>query len=240
MATDILVQNPGNEDPAAHAFEGVRRELKLLRHAVEGFTAERNDIDIPDYSATLEQLAESMEKHSGYFRGLAAKPALEQTVQSIADQIVIQAKTVRGDESAALNRASVMFSEASDSITARVKAARNRDQQNKWVWKIAGATAVGFAILGATVPGIIAYLAPSAWAWPERRAASSLGMGLSEAGMRMIRIDGSDEARAIIRAVHVISDNAETVTACYKAVATTSKPARCAISIRPEVSPPQK
>ena len=240
MAADILVQPQVGDDPAAKAFEGVRRELKLLRHAVEGFTAERNDIDIPDYSATLSQMAEGMEKHSGYFRWLAAKPALEQTVQSIADQIIVQAKTVRGDESAALNRASAMFSGASQSITARVKSARNRDQQNKWVWKIAGATAVGFAILGATVPGIIAYLAPNAWAWPERRAASSLGMGLSDAGMRMIRVDRSEEARAIERAVQVISDNAETVTACYKAVATSSKPARCTISIRPEVSPPQK
>lgn len=43
------------EDGAARAFEQLTREVSLLRAAIEGLTAVRATIDIPDYQPTLER-----------------------------------------------------------------------------------------------------------------------------------------------------------------------------------------
>ena len=44
------------DDPAA-AFDRLRGEVSLLRSAIEGLTAARESIDIPDYEGSLHESA---------------------------------------------------------------------------------------------------------------------------------------------------------------------------------------
>jgi len=48
-----------DESSAVQAFEGLRREISLLRRAIEGLAAEKRDQ--PDYGPTLEALATTNE-----------------------------------------------------------------------------------------------------------------------------------------------------------------------------------
>lgn len=57
----MIQQDPQQDDPE-EAFDAVRRELSLLRHALEGLTAAREKI--PDYSATLAQINKSLGVHA--------------------------------------------------------------------------------------------------------------------------------------------------------------------------------
>ena len=52
-------------DPAAKAFEALREEVALARRAVAGLAAERASIEIPDYSATLGEIAKGHGRHGG-------------------------------------------------------------------------------------------------------------------------------------------------------------------------------
>jgi hypothetical protein len=47
-------------DPAAEAFARLEGELALMRRAVQHLAAERADIVIPDYGATLTDMAKRM------------------------------------------------------------------------------------------------------------------------------------------------------------------------------------
>ena len=60
MTTDLLLHKQASDDPAAQAFEGVREELALLHQAVKGMAADRHELEIPDYNATLAQMADKL------------------------------------------------------------------------------------------------------------------------------------------------------------------------------------
>src|SRR3546814_1754394 len=55
------------DDPAA-AFDRLRGEVSLLRSAIEGLTAARESIDIPDYEPTLERTRS--EEHTSELQSL--------------------------------------------------------------------------------------------------------------------------------------------------------------------------
>ncbi len=227
-------------DEAATAFTDIRDKLAGLTRAVDSMAGEWKALVIPDYTDTLEKMTEQMQANADQLAEWANKPALELTPKALADAITKAGAMARAEDHAALSGATKAFGEASNSIAARVKSARGRDDQNRWVWKITGATAVGFTILGATVPGFIAHSAPTAWAWPERRAASSLNRTLPEAGLRLIQVDDSDKARILITAAHIVDDNWQVIDGCAKAAMRVRRPERCIVSVKPGEGEPLK
>lgn len=69
-------QDTGREepvDPAAVAFEALRREVALLNVALAGLAAER--ASAPDYSETLGEIAQGVRVAVGRIGKLAASPA---------------------------------------------------------------------------------------------------------------------------------------------------------------------
>ncbi|MEW6020204.1 MAG: DUF6118 family protein, partial [Pseudomonadota bacterium] len=62
-------------DPASEAFEWLRLEVALLRRAVEGLAAER-DQPAPDYSPTLAALKKSLSEVQATLEALGERPAL--------------------------------------------------------------------------------------------------------------------------------------------------------------------
>jgi len=62
-------------DPAAEAFARLEGELALMRRAVQHLAAERADIVIPDYGATLTDMAKRMGAISESLKGMASRIA---------------------------------------------------------------------------------------------------------------------------------------------------------------------
>ena len=87
MTTDLLLQKQASDDPAAQAFERVREELALLHQAVKGMAADRHELVIPDYNATLAQMAEKLGTVDEQLAVIADKPALRLTPEALGAQI---------------------------------------------------------------------------------------------------------------------------------------------------------
>ena len=81
------------QSSAARAFEDLRREVTLLRRALEGLTAERRDQ--PDYGPTLEALATSNDEIRGWAKKINERPAMQLTPQRFADEIEAAAALLR-------------------------------------------------------------------------------------------------------------------------------------------------
>jgi hypothetical protein len=67
------------EDGAARAFAQLGREVSLLRAAVEGLTAARENIEIPDYEPTLERTEKILVALAQRIDPIAKSPLLTMT-----------------------------------------------------------------------------------------------------------------------------------------------------------------
>ena len=219
-------------DPAAVAFETLGTEVKMLRLTVQAFIAEKAQATATDYLPTLTEIVARLDKHNEYFRKLWEKPAIQQTAQDIAEQIIAQGKIARGEEALALERARKTLADASSAIIARVNSAWARDKQKKWGLAIAAGIALTFTVIGAIVPGVVDRIVPTDWRWPEQRAASHLGMGFSEAGLHLISLDGSEQGARLRGSQRIINDNIEKLEACQIKAATTKMALQCSLNVK--------
>lgn len=73
-------EESANGDDPALAFERLRGEVSLLRHAVEALTTARESIDIPDYEPTLERTEKVLEILVQQIDGVRKSPAMTLTV----------------------------------------------------------------------------------------------------------------------------------------------------------------
>lgn len=235
MTAQLLVQSSAaDEDLAAAAFDGIRAEMTLVRLAVQQLASERAEIIVPDYSETLGDIIERAKKHSQYFKHIIESPALSQTAEIIAAQIIHQGKAARAEEKQILETARNALATAANAIIERVNAARVRDEQNQQLWIVGAASAALFTLLGATLPGIVNRAVPTAWRWPEQSAANSLGMSLSDAGLHLISTENPDYAQTLSQTAQIIQNNSRTLKKCENKSAQTSKPTKCSIMIKAE------
>src|SRR3546814_19616215 len=75
MANDNDTAEP--VDPAAVAFTRLEGEIALLRRAVEKLATEKADIDIPDYSETLGEMAQDLSALTAMMDEIDTKPAMD-------------------------------------------------------------------------------------------------------------------------------------------------------------------
>ena len=64
-------------DPATEAFARLEGEMAMVRHTVQNMARERADIVIPDYTATLGQMADQLAQVSKTLGAIGDKPAIE-------------------------------------------------------------------------------------------------------------------------------------------------------------------
>lgn len=180
-------QDIGSEapvDPAAVAFEALRREVALLNVALAGLAAER--AAAPDYSETLGEIAQGVRVAVGRIGKLAMSPALAATPAEIAQQIAAAGDEARRQDRATLRQAQEMLQRAAGDLRGWVDSARLASVQNWRLLQAALAGVVVGAILGASVPTVIINAVPDGWAWPERRAAHVLRRDMWSAGERLL------------------------------------------------------
>jgi Family of unknown function (DUF6118) len=228
MELDVSEQEAN--DPASKEFVKLRREVAMMRLAIEKLADEPAKIEIPDYTATLGDLTAQIKATSDGLQSLLTQPALAVSPQNLAKTIAAAGVEARKQEQAALNQATTTFVTVANQLTGFVASARKDQEQIKWLlW-----TAAGSAILGALLWTALAFignsLAPQSWHWPEKTAASALGRDLWSAGERLQAV--ADPKRLEARTV-MESATRDSITTCLQTVTNARKTVQCRLSFTP-------
>lgn len=123
----------GTADPAATAFDRLRREVTTLRLAVEQLADAPTKIEIPDYTETLAEIRAATQALAAHYRKLREAPALSVTPDQLAAQINSASMEARKAESQSLQNAENSFITLGRELTGFVESARTADRQNKWL-----------------------------------------------------------------------------------------------------------
>ncbi len=219
------------DDPVA-AFEQLRGEVALLRRAVEGLTAAREAIDIPDYEPTLartEKVLGLLVQQSNAIRTSPAMAITPETMGSRLSASVAQAvNAVRGEAQASKSALDGAISDLRR-LTASV---RNANEQKRWLWLVGGGGLLLGLLLYAVLAGPMARMMPTSWHWPERMAVRLLGTGTVWEAGRHLMISASPQSwNEIAAAVTLIDNNRKAIEKCRDAAAKGEKTVRCTIEV---------
>ena len=223
-------------DAAAEALAEVRAEVTLLRRAIEGLTAERGAIDVPDYTETLGRMQQGLDATADRIAVIndviARSPALAMSPEQMAQRIAAAGNAARREDQAALAKAGEDKARVMAELRAVAGSAWTRaDQKNRQLWFGLGGVVAGI-LAWAIVPGLVAReIAPASWQWPERIAARTLDLPRWEAGQRMMQSASPTAFRAIVAADRIVTANRETIEGCSKAAARRHETVRCTIRI---------
>lgn len=218
-------------DPAAAAFDALRREVALLNAGLGGLAAER--VATPDYSETLGEIAQGVSLAVAKIAKLASSPALSLGPAQMAREITQAGEAARLQDRAALNQARDTLAAVARDLRGWIETARLADRQNL---RLAQAAAAGLAVgvvLCATLPALVAQAAPEGWAWPEKRAAGALKRDMASAGERLLTVADPQGWRAMQTARSVFDDNRAVIARCARTADRAQKPSRCVILLKP-------
>lgn len=235
MEPDVIAAKPPeneSNDPASKEFRKLKREVGLLRIAVEKLADEPASIVIPDYTETLEGMTEQMNATADQLAKWAEKPALRLTPQDLSDAILKAGTDARADDHAALAKAASTMREAERQIASVVASARTAEEQRTWLWRAGLIGAAVGAFVAIALPTLAIKAAPESWHWPEKRATSILGGDMWFAGERLQA--RADQARWLIRSdfERMTEGSRERVATCLRAAAKAQRPTKCEITLK--------
>jgi hypothetical protein len=230
MENDLIESGPS--DPAALAFDKLRREVTTLRLAIERMTDEPEKIEIPDYNDTLSKIAQRTGMLAKHLAELKDAPALATTPNETAREIVAAGTTARAEDHAALGRAISAFDHAEKSITSSLASARTAQEQENRLKRVSINCLIAGMIIWAILPGMIIRAMPESWQLPERMAAWAIGGEPWEAGQRILAY--ADRARWQLHWVidDETDDGRKALTNCQKAAGALPKTKRCMVMLR--------
>ena len=221
-------------DPATEAFARLEGEMAMVRHTVQNMARERADIVIPDYTATLSQMAEQLAQVSKTLSTIGSKPAIEMTPQDIAVQIKRTSLDMLRDSSDLFRQGRKDFDSATAQLSAMMGRVRAEAEQKRQTWRFAGMGLAAGILLWSTVPGTIARAMPESWHWPERMARHAVGEPtIVEAGMRLIRTQNPEGFEELMTAHRILSANRESLNRCKEKARNRERSVSCSIEISP-------
>ena len=187
MTTDDQTAQP--QDPAAAAFSRLEGEIALMRRAVENLATEKANIDIPDYSDTLGEMAESLAAVADTLHTIAAKPAMAMTPEGMAQRMDQAARSARQSDREQIAAAETRYDHAMRDLTKVVASAWSASYQREYLrWAACGGVLAG-CLLWAIVPGILARQLPESWHMPERIVMRTLREpSVWDAGVRLLKV----------------------------------------------------
>lgn len=221
-----------DEDGAAQAFGQLTREVSLLRAAIEGLTAARESIEIPDYGPTLERTEKILVALAQRIDPIAKSPLLSMTPDVMASQIATAATVARREDARLVAEARAGLDQAAREIGNRLASARRGDEQKCWLY-IVGLSGMGFGLLlYALLAGPIARGTPDSWHWPERMATRILNEpGSWEAGQRLMQTAAPKSWALIVAASPLSEDNRKILQGCRERAIKAEKSVRCTIEV---------
>lgn len=224
-----MSEDDHERDAAAEAFEGVRGELALLRRAIEGIAAARDDRpEPPDYGETLGQITKLA--NATLQRAEFMRKAIEE--EAVARQVANRIVGAVAEDRQAVKTAAGELRDATRALQGVTVSARRGDEQNRWLSVAAiGGIVVGM-VLWAVFAGIVARAVPANWQWPEKMAARTLAMPIWEGGQRMMRTAAPDAFANIAAGDRIVTANSQALEACRKRADKARGTVRCTITVR--------
>lgn len=224
-----------SEGGAARAFAQLGREVSLLRAAVEGLTAARENIDIPDYEPTLERTEKILAALVHQIDGLAKKPAMTLTPETMGQRLNASVADATRELQHQVQSAKSAMAGAAHDLQNMVASARRGDEQNMWlIWAGVGGLVLGLWLY-ALLAGPIARWTPDSWHWPERMATRVLGERSAwDAGQHLMQMAAPESWAMIVTANPLADGNREALEACRDTAAKIKKLVRCTIEVRVE------
>lgn len=220
-------------DPATEAFARLEGEMALVRRAVEHLAAEKGDIRIPDYTATLGEMAQRLGAIAQGMNTIADKPAMQFTPDSLGARIEAAAASARRTDHDQLTDARKRFDQGAQDMQKLVAKVHSANDQRRRLWQgVAGGMLAGI-LLWSFLPGVVARTMPESWHMPERLARHIVGEPtLWEAGTRIMRADSPEAWDRLNSAGEMWRDNREAIDACEQAASKANQPVRCTIRVR--------
>ena len=120
------------DDPAL-AFERLRGEVSLLRHAVEALTTARESIDIPDYEPTLERTEKVLGILVQQIDGVRKSPAMTLTPENMGGRLNASVAEATRELQHQVQSTKSALSSATFDLQKMVASARRGDVQNRWL-----------------------------------------------------------------------------------------------------------
>lgn len=232
MKNDVRAVEPA--DPAAVAFSRLEGEIALTRRAVENLATEKANIDIPDYSSTLGEIAQHLDTAAKTLAAIVVKPAMEMTPETMGQRMDQAARKARQSDREQIGAAENRYDHAVRELGRMVASAKTAHDQREWLrWTGVGGGLAG-CLLWAIVPGPITRALPESWHMPEKVATRVLGEpSIWESGVRLLRVGSPEAWRAISDAADMRHQNRETIANCEKTAAKMKRTVRCTVKIAP-------
>jgi len=219
-------------DPATEAFARLEGEMAMVRHTVQNMARERADIVIPDYTATLSEMASQLEHVSKTLSTIGNKPAIELTPEDIAVQIKRASLDMLRDSSDLFRQGRKDLDNTTDRLAAIVGRVRAEDEQKRQTWHFAGVGLAVGILLWSVLPGTIARAMPESWQWPEWMARKSVGEAtIVEAGMRLIRSQNPEGFEELMATHRILDANREALEHCSERAEKAADPVSCHIQV---------
>ena len=213
-------------DPATRAFTRLEGEMAMMRRAVEHLATEKAEIDIPDYSKTLGEMANRLVS-------IERKPAMQMTPEDFEARIAAAATEARREDQATLAQAKREHGEAVRDLRAIIGTANTIYAQKRLRWWYVGGGLLAGCLLWSVLPGFVARLLPTSWHLPERIAARTVREPtLWEAGTRLMQAGNPEGWQAIVDAADMRQTNREAINACVQRAIKAKQPVRCTIRVK--------
>lgn len=215
-----------DSDPATRAFNRLEGEMAMMRRAVEHLATEKSEIDIPDYSKTLGEMANRLVS-------IERQPAMQMTPEDFEARMTAAAARARRDDEVLIVAAKRERGEAIRDLRAIIGTANSIYEQKRLRWWYVGGGLLAGCLLWSVLPGFVARILPTSWHLPERIAARTVREPtLWEAGTRIMHADSPAAWQAIAEAAEMRRDNREVIDACLQRATKVRQPVRCTIRVR--------
>lgn len=183
------------EDEINQAFEDLRKEVSLTRHAVEGLTAARERI--PDYSVTLAEMFDALKNAAGGIERIEAGPVARLTPAAFGAQIVKAATDARAQDRATLQLYRDTMSHSIGKLDGIVERGQTVSFRQRQLVYVAAAGFLLGILFWSIFPSVIARSLPASWHVPEWMAARTMGMKRREAGMRLVETSAPEASQPL-------------------------------------------
>ena len=225
-------QGDGGEDGAARAFAQLGREVSLLRSAIEGLTAAREAIEMPDYEPTLKRTETVLGVLVQQINAMGKSPALTLTPENMGQRINAAVADATRELEKQIGSADTMLRNAARDLSARAALARTGDEQNWWLlWTWLSGLVLGL-LFYAVLAGPLVRATPDSWLWPEKMATRVLDEPTPwDAAERLMRASNPEGWTAIVAGAAIVRDNRQAIESCRKA-SKAEKIARCTIDVK--------
>jgi len=213
-------------DSATRAFTRLEGEMAMMRRAVEHLATEKSEIDIPDYSKTLGEMANRLV-------AIERQPAMQMTPEEFEARMTAAAARARRDDEVLIVAAKRERGEAIRDLRTIIGTVNTIYEQKRLRWWCVGGGLLAGCLLWSVLPGFVARILPTSWHLPERIAARTVREPtLWEAGTRIMHADSPAAWQAIAEAAEIRRDNREVIDACVQQATKAKRPVRCTIRVR--------